>query len=174
MDEQPIVGEEQAERPKPRVVDKRSRGASSSPPAPAPESAPAAEQPPPQNEPPAEASGEGGFIGAGSQPLIGGAPQEHVWTPEQEAEARAVMEQIVRTPGIEWVVNSAVSLANIAATKIESGYPGDARLVIDALAGILDKVGADLGNVEQPLRQTLAQLQMAYAQTVSQPPPAQP
>ncbi|MFP5299125.1 MAG: hypothetical protein ACLGHL_09080, partial [Actinomycetota bacterium] len=100
----------------------------------------------------------------------GGDPQQ-VWTPEQEAEARAIAEQIVRTPGAEWVVNSVVSLANIAATKIEFGHPGDARLVIDALAGILDKVGAELGNVEQPLRQTLAQLQMAFAERTAKPPP---
>jgi len=39
----------------------------------------------------------------------------------------------------------------------------------------MDKVGDRLQNVEQPLRQTLAQLQMAYAERVTQqPPPSAP
>jgi hypothetical protein len=79
-------------------------------------------------------------------------------------------EEIAATPSLEWVVNTAVSLANIAATKLDLGDPADAALAIDALAGILDKVGDQLQNVEQPLRQTLAQLQMAYAERVTQPP----
>jgi hypothetical protein len=97
-------------------------------------------------------------------------PGGEVWTPEAEAEARAIAEEIVRRPSADWVVNSAVSLANIAATKLEMGDPADAQLCIDALAGILKETGSKLGEVEQPLRQTLAQLQMAFAQRVAGPP----
>jgi len=79
--------------------------------------------------------------------------------------------QVVETPSIEWVVNSAVSLANIAATKLDMGAPSDASLAIDALAGILKEVGHRLGDVEAPLKQTLAQLQMAYTERVMAPPP---
>ena len=79
-------------------------------------------------------------------------------------------EEIAATPSIEWVVNTAVSLANIAATKLDLGKAADASLPIDALAGILDKVGDKLGNVEKPLRQTLAQLQMAFAERAATPP----
>lgn len=77
--------------------------------------------------------------------------------------ARHVME----TPSLEWVVNSAVSLANIAATKLDMGAASDSSLAIDALAGILKEVGHRLGDVEQPLKQTLAQLQMAYAERMT-------
>ena len=101
------------------------------------------------------------------------APEGQVWTPEQEAEARQIAQEIAETPSLEWVVNSAVSLANIAATKLDLGQPADAGLAIDALNGILKEVGPKLGNVEQPLRQTLAQLQMAFAERVASPP-AQP
>lgn len=90
-----------------------------------------------------------------------------MWTPEQEAEAKRLAEEIAATPSLEWVVNSAVSLANIAATKLDLGDPADAGLAIDALSGLLKEVGPRLGNVEQPLRQTLAQLQMAFAQYVT-------
>jgi hypothetical protein len=82
-------------------------------------------------------------------------------------------EEIARRPGLEWVVNSAVSLANIAATKLEMGAAADARIVIDALAGIIEEAGSQLGNVEAPLRQTLAELRIAYTERVT-PPPATP
>ena len=164
--------EQEQERPRPRVVDKRvgSNPSSATPTeASSPTPPPAAEVPPPADpappvsavpdpEPQAAAPGPGG----------------QVWTPEQEAEARRMAEEIAATPSLEWVVNTAVSLANIAATKLDLGDPADAALAIDALAGILDKVGDQLQNVEQPLRQTLAQLQMAYAERVTQQPPTTP
>lgn len=165
MAEQP---EQDEQRRRPRVVDKRVSARSAAPgevapeaAAPAPQVAAPAETPP---QPAAEASGPSAF---------GPGPDE-VWTPEQEAEARAVAEQILKTPSVQWVVNSAVSLANIAATKLDLGHPADAQMAIDALAGILKEVGHQLGEVEQPLRQTLAQLQMAYAERVTAPPSGQP
>jgi hypothetical protein len=92
-----------------------------------------------------------------------------VWTPEQEAEARQMAQEIAQTPSIEWVVNTSVSLANIAATKLDFGVAGDAQLAIDALNGILKEVGHHLQEAEAPLRQTLAQLQIAYASRVAPP-----
>lgn len=177
MTDDPIVGEgSEGERPRPRVVDRRvsSRAAE---PSPSPKQAPGSPSSTPEREasefaaaephrptpagtpqqtepPPAEAQGPGG----------------QVWTPEAEAEARAIAEEIVRRPSSDWVLNSAVSLANIAATKLEMGDPADAQLCIDALAGILKETGSKLGEAEQPLRQTLAQLQMAFAQRVAGPP----
>lgn len=93
-----------------------------------------------------------------------------MWTPEREAQAQQVARQIAETPALEWVVNVAVTLANVAGTKIDLGQAGDARVAIEALAGLLDRLGADLGEAEAPLRSTLAQLQLAYAQTAGQPP----
>lgn len=78
-------------------------------------------------------------------------------------------QEIAERPGIDWVVNTAVTLANVAATKLQVGDPSDAQLCIDSLAGILNSVGAQLQDAEAPLRQTLAQLQMAYAQRMAPP-----
>ena len=161
-------GEETREPSRPRVVDKRVAHGGSvaadkpapTPETPAPGSTPAQVPAPPstpQASPP-------------SQEERSFAPEGQVWTPEQEAEARKIAQEIAETPSLEWVVNSAVSLANIAATKLDLGQPGDAGLAIDALNGILKEVGSKLGNVEQPLRQTLAQLQMAFAERVTAPP----
>jgi hypothetical protein len=78
-------------------------------------------------------------------------------------------QEIAERPGLDWVVNTAVTLANVAATKLQMGDPADAQLCIDALAGLLNSTSGRLEDADAPLRQTLAQLQMAYAQTISAP-----
>lgn len=181
MDEE----QEQRERQRPRVVDKRSSrgGTSSSPGAP---DAPAAAPAPPAEEgpaPPAPAepvpSEPTPTASAAAEPPSPPPPEardgeqarEQVWTPEQEAEAQRMAQEIAGTPSLEWVVNAAVTFANVAATKLELGSPQDAQLAIDALGGLLKTVGPRLGEAEAPLRQTLAQLQMAFAERIAQPPP---
>jgi hypothetical protein len=94
-----------------------------------------------------------------------------VWTPEQEEQARRMVEEIVRTPSLDWVLNAAVNLANVAGTKIEMGAAADAQLAIDALAALVSGLTGRLDDAEAPLKQTLAQLQMAYADRVSRVPP---
>ena len=76
-------------------------------------------------------------------------------------------QEIAERPGLDWVVNTAVTLANVAATKLQIGDPADAQVCIDALAGILNSTSGKLEDAEAPLKQTLAQLQMAYAQRVA-------
>ena len=135
--------QEERERPRPRVVDKRvsTRGERAERPAePAAPSVPPTEHtPPPQAGPPGRPQGgETGPAGAGEPPL---------WTPEQEAEAQRFAQQVVETPSRDWVVNTAVTLANVAAAKLEAGVAADAQLAIDALAGIVGGVGSQLGFV---------------------------
>ena len=79
-------------------------------------------------------------------------------------------QEIAERPGLDWVVNTAVTLANVAATKLQVGDPADAQICIDALAGILSSTTGQLQDAEAPLKQTLAQLQMAYTQRVAPPP----
>lgn len=100
-------------------------------------------------------------------------PQE-VWTPQQEEEMRRVAQQIAETPSLDWVANTAITLANVAGTKLDLGATADAQLAIDALAALVNGLGPRLAEAETPLRQTLAQLQMAYAERVAPPPGAHP
>jgi hypothetical protein len=79
-------------------------------------------------------------------------------------------EEIARTPSLDWVVQTAVTLANVAGTKIQLGAVADAQLAIDALAGLIDSAGTRLQDAEAPLRQTLAQLQMMFAERAAPPP----
>jgi hypothetical protein len=145
------------ERPPIVVVDKRisARGADATPDAPTPEpSAPAAT--------PRESAAD-----------------ERIWTPRAETEvpteggaggddeARRIAQQIVDVPSEEWIVNVAVTLANVAGAKLDAGRLDDAQSAIDALAGLVNAVGDRLAGAETPLRQTLAELQMVYAQRAS-------
>jgi hypothetical protein len=163
--------EQQSERPRPKVVDKRISSRPAEPaPAPTaevtvgsvPETPAAAPEAPAEPEPEARQAEEPSSPG----------PGERMWTPEQEAEARRVAQEIAQTPSLEWVVNTAATLANVAGAKLDLGAAPDAQLAIDALAGILSSVGPRLQGAERPLRQLLADLQMAYAQAMAPPPHA--
>ena len=167
MSEEERSEEEQAPR-RPRVVDKRisARAASGETATPAaPADPPPADPPPPVSpEPQQQATPQ---APEASEPPP---PGQEVWTPEQEAEARRMAEEIAKTPSLDWVVQTAVTLANVAGTKMQLGAAADAQLAIDALAGIVDTVGPRLEDAEAPLRQTLAQLQMMYAERAAPPP----
>jgi len=178
--------QEQAERARPRIVDKRvsarrAQGAQPSPGGTAPSQGPtgspgpdasapgpaAAGQPPSTPAPRPQAPAEAAPVA----PPPGDGEAERIWTPEEEAEAQRIAQEISARPSIEWVLNVAVTLANVAGTKLDLGDATDARLAIDALAGIVNGTGTSLGDAENPLRQTLAQLQLAYAQAMAPPAP---
>jgi hypothetical protein len=164
-DEQHEHDEEQQERSRPRVVDKRiSARKESDPPPPQTDPAPPAEPGPAPVDTPDD---ETFRPPADETPDAGGPAGEAVWTPEQEAEAQRIVAEIDRVAARDWVVNAAMNLVNVASVKLDRGDGAGAQLTIDALAGILEKTGARLGDAEGPLRQVLAQLQMAYAGSVA-------
>ena len=162
--------EPQEPRPRPRIVDKRVSARPRSEAEAPPERAPG--QPPAEHQP--------GGAGAPAPPPTDPAPaapgvEGDLWTPEQEEAARRLAQELREVPSVEWILNVAVNLANVAAAKLDGGLLGDAQLAIDALAALVNGVGARLGSADAPLRQTLAQLQMAYAQSAaSGPGPARP
>ena len=164
-------GAEEEQGPqRPRVVDKRvsarGTGAEATPPAPSP----------PESTPSAPRSGAPEPLSTPATPAPPPGEQppdaEHLWTPEQEEQARRLAQEIRDTPSADWVLNTAVTLVNVAATKLDAGLTGEAQLAIDALAGMVGSVAPRLGDAGSALRQTVAQLQMAYAQ--SAPPPTTP
>ena len=145
-----------------RVVDKRISARADAPPS-AAEPAPAEVAPvePAPSDPVAEPSHEA------DQAAAPGAGPEGIWTPEQEAEAQRFVQELAARPSLDWVVNTAVTLANVAGAKLDLGHAADAQLAIDALAAMVDKLAGRLDQAEAPLRQTLAQLQLAYAQSAA-------
>ena len=172
--------EEQSERPRPRIVDKRvsARQASTTPPPPSespetPAPAPAGGSGTPQAGPPSEPAPPPPSA-PDPAPAEDGPVDEQVWTPEQEAQAQQIAKEIAERPSQDWVLNVAVTLANVAGAKLDMGLVEDARLAIDAFEALVNGVASKLEGAEAPLRQTLAQLQMAYAQSVTTPPPPRP
>lgn len=155
-------------RPKPRVVDKRvsARGATVGPPEPRPAPPEAVEE---------VASGPGdpasGVATAQEAGDASASPSEEpLWTPEQEEQARRMMDEMAQVPSLNWVLQAAMELVNVASVKLNSGRLDEASLPIDALAGIVESVGSRLADAEAPLRQTLSQLRVAYAEMAAPPP----
>ena len=185
--------EERSKRPRPRIIDKRVSARSaetSSPPPPtesetsgpaeatqAPPEPPRAPEPPPgaPEPPPRAPEPPPGPPAQAQRPTEAPAPpqtteqDDQVWTPEQEAQAQQMAKEIVERPSEDWVLNVAVTLANVAGAKLDMGLAEDAGLAIDAFESLVNGIGSRLEGAEAPLRQTLAQLQVAYAQTVTGP-----
>ncbi len=160
--------EERPKRPEFRVVDKRISSRTEAPIANEPGS-PKTPQAEPATPPPTPATPASENPAPGPEPA-GTGSEEPIWTPEQEAEAQRFIQEIGQRPSLDWVLNSAVTLANVAGTKLDLGQTADAQMAIDALAALVEKLGSRFGQAEAPLRQTLAQLQLAYAERSIAPP----
>lgn len=101
--------------------------------------------------------------------------------PPSEAVADAeAFAQLAAMPAETLVAETAVSLANLAAMRLGRGPDGTAspdlagaRLLIDALAGVLESTTGRIGPVEPQLRQALAQLRLSYV-NASGGSPAEP
>jgi hypothetical protein len=83
---------------------------------------------------------------------------------ELRAELLAMQEQMLQAPAVVVVANHCIGLVELAALHLGQDPPhlADARVAIDALAGVLDAVGPRLADNEAPLRQALNQMRMAY------------
>lgn len=98
---------------------------------------------------------------------------ERELTPEEQAAAeeyaRHVEEarrQLVEAPAGMVVGQQALQFYELAALHLSEEQPrlDDARVAIDALAAVVDKLGARLGEAETPLRQALNQIQLAFVE----------
>jgi hypothetical protein len=166
MDDERRRDEEEQERPRPRVVDKRVSARppiAEQPAAPQPQ----AETQTPSVEVPAAGSDSAEAAPAGPEPPA--EPAARVWTPQQEEQAQRIAEELARTPGPDLVVTFAMNFVEVASVKLEAGDLAGAQLAIDAFEGILGAVGPQLGEAEGPMRSVLAQLQMAFAGRASGP-----
>lgn len=83
---------------------------------------------------------------------------------ELRAELLAMQEQMLRTPATIVVANHCIALVELAALHLGQNPPNldDARVAIDALAGMIDAVEDRMGENGPPLRQALNQMRMAF------------
>lgn len=94
-----------------------------------------------------------------------------------EAEMRRAREELANVPVVDIVANHAVGLWQLAVLHLTpepqpDGSPTEPRLAeaglaIDALAALVDGLGDRLAPNDEPLRDALGQLRMAYVQVAS-------
>ena len=108
-----------------------------------------------------------------------GAPAAEDLSPEEQAQldeyARQVDEarqRLVEAPAGPVIGQQALQFYELAAIHLSQPEPrlDDARLAIDALAAVVDALGARLGEAHEPLTQALHQLRMAFVEVASSRP----
>ena len=119
---------------------------------------------------------------AGGQSAPGGpqgAPIEGDDAAELEAELADVQRQLLETPASVIIANHCIGLFQLAALHLNQQPANlvDSQLAIDALGAIVEGLGDRLGKDEEPLRDALAQIRLAFVQIKSaggaEPPPIQ-
>jgi hypothetical protein len=126
------------------------------------------------------AGGDAGSGGPGRDGPAGPGPDPYGELPEEidPEEMREMLARLAATPVELIVAQFAVQLQEIAVLHMSiSGERADslgqASLAIDALAELVEGLGARLAPNDEPLRQVLAQLRLAFVEVSSGPPPAE-
>ena len=97
---------------------------------------------------------------------------------ELAAHFAAVQQQLLQTPASVVIANHCIGLFQLAVLHLEQEPPNfpEAKLAIDGMAAIVERLGTRLGEEERPMRDALTQLQLAFVQRQrmagEQPPPA--
>jgi hypothetical protein len=94
----------------------------------------------------------------------GAAPGE---APENlEAELAEVQRQLLETPASVIIANHCIGLFQLAALHLNQQPPNfiDAQLAIDALGAVVEGLGDRLAQDEEPLKDALAQIRLAFVQ----------
>ncbi len=96
-------------------------------------------------------------------------PAEQQAVDEMTAQMEAVQQQLLRTPAAIVVANHCIALYELAVLHLSQDPPNAdyARIAIDAMAAVVEGLGARLGQNERPLKDALAQLQLAYIEAKS-------
>ncbi len=86
-------------------------------------------------------------------------------TEEEAAALQAqVQRELLEAPAALVVANHCIGLFQLAALHLDQERPRieEARVAIDAMAAVVERLGARLGENEKPLRDALTNLQMAF------------
>jgi hypothetical protein len=123
-----------------------------------------------------------GTAGAAAAAEAGEAAEPEL-TPEQQAAAEEyarqlddARRQLLDMPAGVVIGQQALQFYDLAVLHLGQPEPhlDEARVAIDALAAVVEALGARLGEAETPLRQALNQLQLAFVSVSSGHPPATP
>lgn len=90
---------------------------------------------------------------------------EEPLTEEEAAALQAeVQRELLEAPAALVVANHCIGFFQLAALHLDQEQPRieEARVAIDAMAAVVERLGSRLGENERPLRDALTQLQMAF------------
>lgn len=87
-------------------------------------------------------------------------------SPEQEAELRAMQEQLISVPAASVIANHVVNIFQLAMLHLFAEPPKfeEASLAIDAATAIVDKLNGRLGPDEPTLVDAVHQMRLAFVQ----------
>jgi hypothetical protein len=93
-------------------------------------------------------------------------PEDRARVEEYARQVEAARKQLLEAPAGVVVGQQALQFYELAALHLSQQQPQleDARVAIDALAAVVERLGSRLGDAEVPLRQSLNQLQLAYVE----------
>jgi hypothetical protein len=97
-------------------------------------------------------------------------PEERAQVEEMARQVEAAQKRMLELPGGSVVGQHALHFYELAALYLSQDPPrvDDARLAIDALTAVVEQLGNRLGDAEDPLRQALTQLQLAFVEVSKQ------
>ncbi len=94
-------------------------------------------------------------------------------SPEAAAEMNRIRSEIASVAVADHIANHAIGLWQLAIIHLSPEEPraaqlDEARLAIDAMACLVDGLGADLGENAETLQEALSQLRLAYVEISEQ------
>ncbi len=119
---------------------------------------PSGERPIRRDEPSAPSSTEPG------SPRTQRGDEEPLTEDEAAALQAQVQRELLEAPAALVVANHCIGFFQLAALHLDQEQPRveEARVAIDAMAAVVESLGARLGENEKPLRDALTQLQFAF------------
>jgi len=105
----------------------------------------------------------------GPSPAAADDPADQQAIDEMTAQMAEMQEQLLRAPAAVVVANHCIAFYELAVLHLSQDPPNaeQARVAIDAMAAVVEGLGARMGQNERPLKDALAQLQLAYIEATS-------
>lgn len=116
---------------------------------------------------PSSAPAAGAALGGPGEPSLEDlSPEQRAQVEEMTRQMEEARARMLRMPAGAVVGQQALQFYELAAIYLseQPARLADARMAIDALAAVVERLGTHLGEAEQPLRQALNQLQMAFVE----------
>lgn len=116
-----------------------------------------------ESTPPSTADPTAGEAGPSMEDL---SPEQRAQVEEMARQMQEAQTRMLKLPAGTVIGQQALQFYELAAIYLSQDPPrlDDARSAIDAFAAVLDALGSRLGEAEQPIRQTLNQIQLAFVE----------